>query len=189
MPTRVLLTPAQRAPFLRVPDDLDERDIARYYTFSADDLALIRRRRRAHNRLGFAVQLAYTFVRVRSDLANDLKGLNDALQQALDVDDAYFEYDQMKRARPGREPTPPPTQQADGPARGKRRRAFVGVVVRVRPADVSEALNPQPQIRAPTTDWRGDRSPRRAAPLQRAIDAAVAAEDAQDRTRARTTRH
>jgi hypothetical protein len=41
-----------------VPEDLDERDIARYYTFSPDDLALIRRRRRAHNRLGFAVQLA-----------------------------------------------------------------------------------------------------------------------------------
>jgi len=31
----------------------------RHYTFSPEDLALIRQRRRAANRLGFAVQLAY----------------------------------------------------------------------------------------------------------------------------------
>lgn len=59
MPTRELLTPMQRLPFLGIPSDLDERDIARYYTFSAADLTLIKRRRRPANRLGFAVQLTF----------------------------------------------------------------------------------------------------------------------------------
>ncbi len=38
--------------------DLSERDIARYYTFTEKERELINRRRRASNRLGFAVQLA-----------------------------------------------------------------------------------------------------------------------------------
>jgi len=37
----------------------DARAIVRHYTFSLDDMALIRQRRRAANRLGFAVNLAY----------------------------------------------------------------------------------------------------------------------------------
>jgi len=53
-----LLTPEQRAAFVRIPDDLPDREIARYYTFTPDDLAVIKRRRRAANKLGFAVQLA-----------------------------------------------------------------------------------------------------------------------------------
>jgi hypothetical protein len=36
-----------------------DRNTHRYYTFSADDLALIRRRRREANKLGFAIHLAY----------------------------------------------------------------------------------------------------------------------------------
>lgn len=55
------------------------------------------------------LQLAYEFVRVNSDLANCLKGLNDALQHALAVDDGFFEYDRIARARRGREPEPPLT--------------------------------------------------------------------------------
>jgi len=53
-----LLTPEQRAQFVRIPSDLSDRDIARFYTFTPDDLAVIKQRRRSHNRLGFAVQLA-----------------------------------------------------------------------------------------------------------------------------------
>jgi hypothetical protein len=45
------------------------------------------------------LQLAFEFVRVNSDLANCLKGLNDALQHALDVDDGFFEYDRIARPR------------------------------------------------------------------------------------------
>ncbi len=52
-----LLRPEQRMLFTRVPD-LSVREIARYYTFSPDDLASIARHRRDANRLGFAVQLA-----------------------------------------------------------------------------------------------------------------------------------
>ena len=39
--------------------NLDEAAIVRHYTFSPDDLAVIRRRRGEANRLGFAVHLAY----------------------------------------------------------------------------------------------------------------------------------
>jgi hypothetical protein len=52
-----LLRPEQRVLFTRVPD-LSVREIARYYTFSPDDLVSIARHRRDANRLGFAVQLA-----------------------------------------------------------------------------------------------------------------------------------
>ena len=58
MPTRELLTPTQRLPFLGIPPDLDERAITRLSTFTAPDLARIRQHRRDWNRLGFAVQLA-----------------------------------------------------------------------------------------------------------------------------------
>jgi TnpA family transposase len=59
MPTHEVLAPSQRAQFTELPDSLSERDLARYYTLSPEDLAVIAQRRRPHNRLGFAVQLAY----------------------------------------------------------------------------------------------------------------------------------
>ena len=52
-----ILSPQARAALFDPPTD--PAAIVRYYTFSPDDMALIRERRRAANRLGFAVQLAY----------------------------------------------------------------------------------------------------------------------------------
>ena len=54
----ILLTAEQRAQFVCVPPDLSNRQIARYYTFSANDLQAIARHRRPENQLGFAMQLA-----------------------------------------------------------------------------------------------------------------------------------
>lgn len=52
-----LLTPEQRAEFLRIPSNMSEEELGRYYSLSPFDLEVIKRRRRDHNRLGFAVQL------------------------------------------------------------------------------------------------------------------------------------
>jgi Domain of unknown function (DUF4158) len=57
MPRRELLTSTQRDELLAFPTE--EADLLRYYTFNTHDLAVIRRRRGDHNRLGFAVQLCY----------------------------------------------------------------------------------------------------------------------------------
>src|SRR5215469_16959217 len=71
MATRELLSPAQRAQMLCIPNDLSDQLLARYYTFSDDDLALIKQRRRPQNRLGFAVQLAYLRFPGRTWLASE----------------------------------------------------------------------------------------------------------------------
>src|SRR6266568_886290 len=55
----VLLSPTQRTKLLQIPEQFSERDIVRYYSLSAEDLTVIGQHRRAPNRLGFAVQLAY----------------------------------------------------------------------------------------------------------------------------------
>ena len=55
MPRRAVLSERQRVALLALPDD--EALLVRYWTLSDDDLAAIVRRRRPHNRLGFAVQL------------------------------------------------------------------------------------------------------------------------------------
>jgi len=52
------LNPEQRHALTHIPPDLSDREIARYYTFTEKEQELINRRRRASNRLGFAVQLA-----------------------------------------------------------------------------------------------------------------------------------
>ncbi len=57
MTPRQLLSPQSRATLFDPPTD--PAAIVRHYTLSLEDLALIRQRRRAANRLGFAVHLAY----------------------------------------------------------------------------------------------------------------------------------
>src|SRR5271167_3256911 len=57
MPPRHILSPQSRAALFDPPTD--PAAIVRHYTFSPEDMALIRRRRRAANRFGFAVNLAY----------------------------------------------------------------------------------------------------------------------------------
>ena len=52
-----ILSPQSRAALFDPPTE--PTVIVRHYTCSAEDLALIRQRRRATNRLGFAVHLAY----------------------------------------------------------------------------------------------------------------------------------
>ena len=63
MAHRALLTESQRVSF-HAPAS-DERGMVRYYTLSAEDLALINRRRGDPNRLGFAVMLCYLRFRER----------------------------------------------------------------------------------------------------------------------------
>jgi TnpA family transposase len=55
MPPRTLLSSEQRTRLFTVTTDPAE--MTRHYVFDTDDLALVRARRRAGNRLGFAVQL------------------------------------------------------------------------------------------------------------------------------------
>ena len=57
MPRRSILSAAERESLLALPDT--EEELIRYYTFSENDLSIIRQRRGPANRLGFAVQLCY----------------------------------------------------------------------------------------------------------------------------------
>ena len=45
MPTRELLTPAQRARFAEIPADPDDRLMARHHTLSKSELYAVRKRR------------------------------------------------------------------------------------------------------------------------------------------------
>ncbi|MGM0867601.1 MAG: Tn3 family transposase [Bacillota bacterium] len=54
---RELLTPDQRKDFLTIPLTLSNWEVAYRYTLTQNDIEVIRRRRRDHNRLGFAIQI------------------------------------------------------------------------------------------------------------------------------------
>ncbi|MCD2346131.1 DUF4158 domain-containing protein [Clostridium guangxiense] len=54
----ILLTEDQRLELINIPQNISEYDIAKFYTFSPDDIKIINKHRRNYNRLGFAVQLA-----------------------------------------------------------------------------------------------------------------------------------
>ncbi|EAA7805110.1 DUF4158 domain-containing protein, partial [Klebsiella pneumoniae] len=54
MPRRSILSATERESLLALPDAKDE--LIRHYTFNETDLSVIRQRRGAANRLGFAVQ-------------------------------------------------------------------------------------------------------------------------------------
>lgn len=56
--TEILLTDDQRLELMNIPQNISEYDIAKFYTFSTDDIKIINKHRRNYNRLGFAVQLA-----------------------------------------------------------------------------------------------------------------------------------
>ena len=64
MPRRSILSAAERQGLLALPDRRDE--LIRRYTLSEPDLAIIRQRRGAANKLGFAVQLCYMRFRGRA---------------------------------------------------------------------------------------------------------------------------
>jgi TnpA family transposase len=55
MPRRTVLTDRQRAALFDLPQD--EATLTRFYTLSEDEIAVVRRRRRPRNRIGFALQL------------------------------------------------------------------------------------------------------------------------------------
>lgn len=57
MPRRTVLSTNERETLLAFP--ASEEELIRHYTFNESDLALIRQRRGAANRLGFAAQLCY----------------------------------------------------------------------------------------------------------------------------------
>ena len=54
MPRRTVLTERQRAVLFDLPQD--EATLTRFYTLSEEEIAVVRRRRRPRNRLGFALQ-------------------------------------------------------------------------------------------------------------------------------------
>ena len=57
MPRRAVLSAAQQAALTALPTA--EHDLRLHYRLSENDLSIIRSKRGAHNRLGFAIQLCY----------------------------------------------------------------------------------------------------------------------------------
>lgn len=55
MPRRAMLSVTERKELVALPDS--KQAFIQFYTFNETDLALIKQRRRAENRLGIAVQL------------------------------------------------------------------------------------------------------------------------------------
>jgi TnpA family transposase len=88
-----LLSADQRDAFVRIPSDLSERDLGRFYTFSARDLQIIDRHRRPANRLGFAVHLGLLRFpgRTLADVPEVPQRVVEYIAQQVGVDPAAFE--------------------------------------------------------------------------------------------------
>lgn len=54
---KILLTEDQRKELIRIPENISEWEIAKYYTLREYDFDIINQKRREHNKIGFAVQL------------------------------------------------------------------------------------------------------------------------------------
>src|SRR5262249_51142665 len=93
---------ADRARLSTFPEEATEEDLSAYFTLSADDLAIVRRRRGEHNRFGFALQLCT--LRFLGFLPDDLtrapKSIVAYLASQLGTDsselDGYAERDQTR---------------------------------------------------------------------------------------------
>jgi hypothetical protein len=106
-----LLSAEQRAAFARVPPNLPERDLGRFYTLSDRDLEIINRHRRPANRLGFAVHLGLLRfpgrtladvpevpVRVVQYIAEQVGVDSDVFEQYGERDNTIFEHlDELRR--------------------------------------------------------------------------------------------
>jgi TnpA family transposase len=57
--TRELLTPFERKQLFEIPEHMEKRELARYYTLSDEEKQIIKQQHGAPNRLGFAMQIAY----------------------------------------------------------------------------------------------------------------------------------
>jgi TnpA family transposase len=101
MPRRSILASAERESLLALPDTNEE--LIRHYTFSESDLSIIRQRRGAANRLGFAVLLCY--LRFPGIILNVdqppfpplLKLIADQLKVGIEAWDKYGEREQTRR--------------------------------------------------------------------------------------------
>jgi len=54
---KILLTEEQRLELTKIPDDIRDWKIAKYYTFNDFDIRIIHQQRKDYNRIGFALQL------------------------------------------------------------------------------------------------------------------------------------
>jgi TnpA family transposase len=102
-----LLTAEQRDAFVRIPADLSERDLGRFYTLSDRDLAIINRHRRPANRLGFGLHLGLLRFpgRTLADVPEVPKRVVRYIAEQLGVDpnvfDQYGERDNTHLRAPG----------------------------------------------------------------------------------------
>jgi TnpA family transposase len=100
-----ILSPQSRVALFDPPTD--PAAIVRHYTFSPDDMLLIRRRRRDANRLGFAIHLAYLRFPGRVLGAEDIAPhdmvafIADQIGHAPEAFNAYAQRDETRRAHLG----------------------------------------------------------------------------------------
>lgn len=87
-----LLTDEQRHMLTQIPDGLSERDIARYYTLTPQEIAFARTRNGFSNKLGIAVQLGMLRFpgRTLTDIVDIPQEILDYIAQQVDVPVEFF---------------------------------------------------------------------------------------------------